>query len=312
MSDEAAETTNTASAPTVAPEGIPAADLAEAVKAVFGSSESVADPEDPQGKDSGNSAASSTTDSVEEKPKDPKAERVAERIAATKRLELKNAREREAIKAERAQLEAKAKELAEQGVLEKYGVRLIGASLEAINKAEDRQLFKAAMQKIGVELPKKSYPGVTGDQFWDRLDARLKALPGVTGVATLDGSNGMIPMRPVNANDFELPGRTHPARGDVPWNVDYFQTMNAGGFEALGAKIVRGRGIEARDAAGAPPVVVINEAFAKKFFASLEACGGLHEHGRIGKVQLARRVNEVHGLTRGQMFAYRLHMSRDL
>ena len=31
-----------------------------------------------------------------------------------------------------------------------YGVRLIGASLEAINKAEDRQLFKAAMQKIGV------------------------------------------------------------------------------------------------------------------------------------------------------------------
>ena len=38
-----------------------------------------------------------------------------------------------------------AKALAEQGILEKYGVRLIGASLEAINKAEDRQLFKAAM-----------------------------------------------------------------------------------------------------------------------------------------------------------------------
>ena len=36
-----------------------------------------------------------------------------------------------------------AKALAEQGILEKYGVRLIGASLEAINKAEDRQLFKA-------------------------------------------------------------------------------------------------------------------------------------------------------------------------
>jgi carbamoyl-phosphate synthase large subunit len=50
-----------------------------------------------------------------------------------------------------------AKALAEQGILEKYGVRLIGASLEAINKAEDRQLFKAAMQKIGVELPKSGY-----------------------------------------------------------------------------------------------------------------------------------------------------------
>ncbi|HLL05950.1 MAG TPA: carbamoyl-phosphate synthase large subunit [Myxococcaceae bacterium] len=50
-----------------------------------------------------------------------------------------------------------AKALAEQGILQKYGVRLIGASLEAINKAEDRQLFKAAMQKIGVALPKSGY-----------------------------------------------------------------------------------------------------------------------------------------------------------
>src|SRR6185295_7436618 len=50
-----------------------------------------------------------------------------------------------------------AKALAEQGILEKYGVRLIGASLEAINKAEDRQLFKAAMHKIGVALPKSGY-----------------------------------------------------------------------------------------------------------------------------------------------------------
>ncbi|MBM7115933.1 carbamoyl-phosphate synthase large subunit [Archangium primigenium] len=50
-----------------------------------------------------------------------------------------------------------AKALAEQGILEKYGVRLIGASLEAINKAEDRQLFKAAMQRIGVALPDSGY-----------------------------------------------------------------------------------------------------------------------------------------------------------
>ncbi|MFZ5468612.1 MAG: carbamoyl-phosphate synthase large subunit [Myxococcota bacterium] len=50
-----------------------------------------------------------------------------------------------------------AKALAESGVLAKYGVRLIGASLEAINKAEDRQLFKVAMEKIGVALPKSGY-----------------------------------------------------------------------------------------------------------------------------------------------------------
>lgn len=42
--------------------------------------------------------------------------------------------------------------LAENGVLERYGVELIGASPEAIRKAEDRQLFKEAMGRIGVKV----------------------------------------------------------------------------------------------------------------------------------------------------------------
>ena len=41
-------------------------------------------------------------------------------------------------------------ELAEAGVLEKYGVELIGAKIDAIKKAEDRLLFKDAMRKIGL------------------------------------------------------------------------------------------------------------------------------------------------------------------
>ncbi len=48
-------------------------------------------------------------------------------------------------------------ELAEEGVLEKYGVELLAASLEAIKKAEDRELFKAAMKKIGLDMPKSGY-----------------------------------------------------------------------------------------------------------------------------------------------------------
>ncbi len=43
--------------------------------------------------------------------------------------------------------------LAEAGVLDRYGVELIGAKIESIKKAEDRLLFKDAMQKIGLELP---------------------------------------------------------------------------------------------------------------------------------------------------------------
>ena len=45
------------------------------------------------------------------------------------------------------------KTLAENGILEKHGVELIGAKLDAINKAEDRQLFKEAMEKIGLKTP---------------------------------------------------------------------------------------------------------------------------------------------------------------
>jgi len=44
--------------------------------------------------------------------------------------------------------------LVKRGVLEKYGVMLIGASAEAIHKAEDRDAFKQAMQRIGLRVPK--------------------------------------------------------------------------------------------------------------------------------------------------------------
>jgi len=44
--------------------------------------------------------------------------------------------------------------LHEMGILKKYKVETIGANIKAIKKGEDRQLFKAAMQKIGLDLPK--------------------------------------------------------------------------------------------------------------------------------------------------------------
>ncbi|GAA5009043.1 carbamoyl-phosphate synthase large subunit [Pseudoluteimonas lycopersici] len=45
-------------------------------------------------------------------------------------------------------------DLADNGVLEKHGVELIGASREAIRMAEDRELFRVAMSEIGLECPK--------------------------------------------------------------------------------------------------------------------------------------------------------------
>ena len=47
-------------------------------------------------------------------------------------------------------------ELADNGILEKYDAQLIGAQLDAIKKGEDRLLFKDAMTKIGLEVPKSA------------------------------------------------------------------------------------------------------------------------------------------------------------
>ena len=47
--------------------------------------------------------------------------------------------------------------LAEEGILDRYGVEMIGAKLHAIKKAEDRELFKQAMQKVGVEVPESGH-----------------------------------------------------------------------------------------------------------------------------------------------------------
>ncbi len=44
--------------------------------------------------------------------------------------------------------------LYEEGILQKYGVELIGANVEAIKKGEDREAFQAAMRRIGLEVPR--------------------------------------------------------------------------------------------------------------------------------------------------------------
>ena len=47
--------------------------------------------------------------------------------------------------------------LAEAGVLDKYGVELIGAKIDSIKKAEDRLLFKDAMRKIGLDCRNRNW-----------------------------------------------------------------------------------------------------------------------------------------------------------
>ncbi len=53
--------------------------------------------------------------------------------------------------------------LSERGILEKYGVELIGANYKAIRKAENREEFKAAMEKINLGVPKSGLAHSMGD-----------------------------------------------------------------------------------------------------------------------------------------------------
>ena len=80
--------------------------------------------------------------------------------------------------------------LAENGTLEKFGVQLIGADLEAINKAEDRLLFREAMDKIGLESP-RSKVAHTMDEALEALD--FVGLPTIIRPSfTMGGTGGGI------------------------------------------------------------------------------------------------------------------------
>ncbi|KAF9592930.1 hypothetical protein IFM89_019135 [Coptis chinensis] len=89
--------------------------------------------------------------------------------------------------------------LAESGALEKYGVELIGAKLDAIKKAEDRDLFKQAMENIGVKTP----PSGIGNTLEECLEIAnwIGEFPLIIRPAfTLGGSGGGIAY---NKEEFE-------------------------------------------------------------------------------------------------------------
>ena len=95
--------------------------------------------------------------------------------------------------------------LAKNGILAKYNVKLIGASIEAIEKAEDRSLFQKAMEKIGLETPK--------NKVVKTLEEAMDFLPEI-GLPAI--------IRP----SFTLGG----AGGGVAYNEDDYRTIVAYGL----------------------------------------------------------------------------------
>jgi carbamoyl-phosphate synthase large subunit len=81
-------------------------------------------------------------------------------------------------------------ELAQAGITDKHGVEIIGAPFEAIQKAEDRQIFKETMLDIGLEVPRSEQIGSIAEamQVADELGYPLIARPSFT----LGGTGGGI------------------------------------------------------------------------------------------------------------------------
>ncbi len=105
------------------------------------------------------------------------------------------------------------------GVLEKYGVELIGAQIAAIEKAEDRELFKKAMQKIGLAVPLSGYAHSLAEA--KTIQGEIAAATGVgypmilRPSFTLGGSGGGIAC---NAEEFDAKvqwGLSQSPRGEV-------------------------------------------------------------------------------------------------
>src|SRR3954454_19871282 len=97
--------------------------------------------------------------------------------------------------------------LSRSGALQRYGVQLIGANEDAIAKAEDRQLFRQAMDRIGLESPKS--------RLVNSLDAAVEALDFVGLPAILRPS-------------FTLGG----TGGGIAYNTEEFEELIRGGLRA--------------------------------------------------------------------------------
>jgi carbamoyl-phosphate synthase large subunit len=81
-------------------------------------------------------------------------------------------------------------ELERAGVLERYGVELIGANIDSINKAEDRELFREAMERIGLKVPRS---GVAKSLGQAREVLKGTGLPAIIRPSfTMGGTGGSV------------------------------------------------------------------------------------------------------------------------
>ena len=114
----------------------------------------------------------------------------------------------------------------------------------------------------------------TQSRFFDRVLEQVRAAPGVTSAAVA----ARLPFVSGNSTRGLTLDHTPPA----PNPVARVRVVSPGYFDVVGQRLTRGRGFTDRDAAGAPPVAVVNETMARQFWPNQDAIG---HHFRIGDAQ---------------------------
>ncbi|MGH7573588.1 MAG: ABC transporter permease [Longimicrobiales bacterium] len=116
-------------------------------------------------------------------------------------------------------------------------------------------------------LARERYAPERVEPFFRELERRVRELPGVVRAATVT----QLPPEVFLRSTFSVEGRELRRADDLP---DAYTTLaSASYFEALGVRVVRGRGFTDADGPDAPPVVVINEAAARRFFPGEDPIG---------------------------------------
>jgi len=132
---------------------------------------------------------------------------------------------------------------------------------------------------VGVNLRHAGYGPDRYEAVHSDLLGRFRALPGVQAAA----ASVITPISGSSWNDFiRVDGFTPKSTDDA---LAYFNQVTDGFFTAMGTPLLAGRDFDARDRLGAAPVVIVNEALAKKFFKGTSPLGKYYrlvEHDSLG------------------------------
>jgi putative ABC transport system permease protein len=119
-----------------------------------------------------------------------------------------------------------------------------------------------------LELPGDKYPEGQRRNFFQQFLQRIEAMPGVTGV----GAINMLPMTGShNSSNFQIVGQPAFEKGKEPLTEVRIATPEY--FAAIGTELRTGRIFNARDDGEAPRVILVNEAFASRYFPGSNAVG---------------------------------------